>query len=128
MNIVVIKCSGRLRSCTSRYICIHAYLHSYTHTCKCNHTCMHVQLCMRCKTHKTRGVVISEGLGISERFQHGVGLDDLVLQCPSVSSLVGRIGGNVSKVLDDLLRVLCLACSGLTAEVEDRLTRETKKQ
>eukprot|EP00042_Codosiga_hollandica_P058624 m.886787 g.886787 ORF g.886787 m.886787 type:complete len:1258 (+) comp59913_c0_seq1:2120-5893(+) len=63
---------------------------------------------------KARRVVVADGLGIAESLEHGIGLDDLVLDvalgCASVCA------GDGGKVLDDLLGALSLACTTLSGD------------
>jgi hypothetical protein len=71
-------------------------------------------------TYKSRGVVIPDGLGVSESLEDRVGLNNLILQIAFLRSggalvLVGTDGREVG---NHLLRVLGLAGSGLaTIEV-----------
>ena len=69
--------------------------------------------CDHTSTHKTRGVVVPDGLGVAKRFQYRVGFDDLVLQV-AAPCLVARARSDVGQVLDDLLGVLRLASTRLT--------------
>ncbi len=67
------------------------------------------------KTYKSRGVVISDGLGVSESLEDRVGLNNLILQIAFLRNggalvLVGTDGREVG---NHLLRVLGLAGAGL---------------
>ena len=56
---------------------------------------------------EARAVVVPHGLGVAERLQNGVRLDDLVLERGlALQCLAG--GGHASEVPDDLLRILRL--------------------
>ena len=63
---------------------------------------------------EARAVVVPHGLGVAKGLQDGVRLDDLVLERDlALQRLPG--GAHAGKVPDDLLGVLRLACSGLSA-------------
>lgn len=67
-------------------------------------------------TYETRRVVVTHGLGVTEGFQDGIGLDDLILQVTllhvRVVLLARRTNGG--EVRNDLLGVLSLSSSGLS--------------
>ena len=67
---------------------------------------------------EARAVVVPHGLGVAKGLQDGVRLDDLVLERDlSLQRLPG--GAHAGKVPDDLLGVLRLACSGLSAFMKE---------
>lgn len=67
-------------------------------------------------TYETGRVIVTHGLGVTEGFQDGIGLDDLILQVTllhvGVVLLAGRTDGG--EVRNDLLRVLSLSGSRLS--------------
>lgn len=69
-------------------------------------------------TYETRGVVVTDGLGVTEGFQYGIGLYDLVLQGSlllGAGVLLGR-GTDGREVRDYLLRVLGLSGSRFSGD------------
>lgn len=84
-------------------------------------------------THETRRVVVTDGLGVAERFQDGIGLDDLVLQR---AFLLGRVvrflgrGAHRGEVRDYFLRVLGFPGTRLTGDQHGLILAvcETKKR
>lgn len=84
-------------------------------------------------THETRRVVVTDGLGVAERFQDGIGLDDLVLQRPfllgRVVRLLGR-GTHRGEVRDYFLRVLGFPGTRLTGDQHGLILAvcETKRE
>ena len=57
------------------------YIHLYFLQIEVHFKCPVTQEQFVCKqTHEARGVVVPHGLGVTERLQQGVGLDDLILQ------------------------------------------------
>jgi len=68
---------------------------------------------------ETRRVVVSQGLGVTERLEDGVGLEHLLLELAGAAGAGGTTSDR-SEVLDDLLRVLRLTSTRLSSD-EDRL-------
>lgn len=70
-------------------------------------------------TYETRRVVITDGLGVAERFQDGIGLNDLILQGAFLLGWIVRFlgrGTDGGEVRDYFFRVLGLPCTGLTGD------------
>ena len=69
---------------------------------------------------ETGGVVVPDGLGVSERLEEGVGLDDLLLEDTGSGLVGGSKGtggtGNGGEVLNNLLGVLGLSSTALTSD------------
>ena len=72
------------------------------------------------QTYKSGGIVVSDGLGITIRFQNGIGLDNSILQVcflfSSVSFLL--ICTNDGKVSDDFLGVFSFSGTRLATVIE----------
>jgi len=68
------------------------------------------------------GVVVPDGLGVTEGLEEGVGLDDLLLEDTSAGLVRGTEGsggtGDGGEVLDDLLGVLGLSGTRLSGDEE----------
>lgn len=73
---------------------------------------------------ESRGVIVTDGFGVTERFQDGVGLDDLIFEVALLAFLrffvlLLEVRSDDGEVGDDLFRVLSLSGARLTAEYAD---------
>lgn len=74
------------------------------------------------KTYETGGIVVTHGLGVTERFKHRVSLDDLVFEGPLLQFFFGFLARRADggEVRDYLLRVLSLTSTRLTTAMTKR--------